>query len=302
MTPRPQTIQIFLPGGDPRGLRIAELTTRIVQVIEVPRSLLDDFAALPESKQVAVYFLIGASEDTGAPTVYIGQTGTPIDRLLKHHKEKDFWERALVLVSRTNSLTQTHGLYLERYCIERAAAADRFEVVNKNDGTTTHTPGPLKAECDEIFETGQTLLATLGYPLFDAVGQLAPTGSASAPATSSDNSNIVYTCTGPDAQGRGIYTPEGFVVLKDSTGRREFAPGMRGSGLETFRDELISQGVLRVQGSRVQFTRDHLFGSPSRAAGIVLARSANGWGEWKAADGRTLNLVIRGDARPSGDA
>ena len=37
---RPQTIQIYLPGGDPRGIRIAELTTRIVQVLEVPRSML----------------------------------------------------------------------------------------------------------------------------------------------------------------------------------------------------------------------------------------------------------------------
>lgn len=37
---RPQTIQIFLPNGDPRGMRVAEITTRIVRVIEVPRSQL----------------------------------------------------------------------------------------------------------------------------------------------------------------------------------------------------------------------------------------------------------------------
>lgn len=49
MTPTPKTIQIFLPGGDPRGIRVAELTTRIVQVIEVPRSLLGDFLKMPES-------------------------------------------------------------------------------------------------------------------------------------------------------------------------------------------------------------------------------------------------------------
>ena len=38
MNPTPKTIQIFLPGGDPRGIRVAEITTRIVQAIEVPRS------------------------------------------------------------------------------------------------------------------------------------------------------------------------------------------------------------------------------------------------------------------------
>ena len=30
---RPQTIQIFLPAGDPRGVRVAEITTRIVRTI-----------------------------------------------------------------------------------------------------------------------------------------------------------------------------------------------------------------------------------------------------------------------------
>ena len=42
MTATAKTIQIFLPGGDPRGIRVAEITTRIVQVIEVPRSLVQD--------------------------------------------------------------------------------------------------------------------------------------------------------------------------------------------------------------------------------------------------------------------
>jgi hypothetical protein len=36
----PQTTQTFLPAGDPRSMRVAEITTRIVRVIEVPRSLL----------------------------------------------------------------------------------------------------------------------------------------------------------------------------------------------------------------------------------------------------------------------
>jgi len=52
----PQTIQIFLPAGDPQGIRIAEITTRIVRVIEVPRSLLGEFFKMPEAEQVGVYF------------------------------------------------------------------------------------------------------------------------------------------------------------------------------------------------------------------------------------------------------
>jgi hypothetical protein len=35
MTSPPKTIQIVLPSGEPPGIRIAEITTRIVQAIEV---------------------------------------------------------------------------------------------------------------------------------------------------------------------------------------------------------------------------------------------------------------------------
>lgn len=75
MTAIPKTIQIFLPSGDPHGIRIAELTTRIVQVLEVPRSLLGDFLKMPESDQVALYFLVSQPADGVDPRVYIGQTG-----------------------------------------------------------------------------------------------------------------------------------------------------------------------------------------------------------------------------------
>jgi len=42
-------VQINLPSGEPHGIRIAEITTRIVQVIEVPRSLLANFLAIEQS-------------------------------------------------------------------------------------------------------------------------------------------------------------------------------------------------------------------------------------------------------------
>ena len=62
---RPQTIQIFLPAADPRGMRMAEITTRIVRVIEVPRSQLVEFIKTPEAQQVGVYFLMGDITEDG---------------------------------------------------------------------------------------------------------------------------------------------------------------------------------------------------------------------------------------------
>lgn len=127
-----KTIQIFFPGGDPRGIRVAEVTTRIVQVLEVPRSLLGDFLKMPESGQVAVYFLFGESEDGAESKVYVGQTSDLRARLGNHNKEKGFWERALILISRTQSLTQTHAQFLEWHCLQELRRAARYADANGN--------------------------------------------------------------------------------------------------------------------------------------------------------------------------
>ena len=283
MNPRPKTIQIFLPGGDPRGIRVAEITTRIVQLIEVPRSLLQDFLKMPESNQVAVYFLFGETEDGSEQKVYIGQTGDPRARLTTHNKEKDFWERALVLISRTNSLTQTHAMFLEWHCIQASRKAGRYLDENGTGGTKPHTPAPLEADCLEIFETGQALLATLGYPIFDPV---AKTGEVV-------NAQDVFFCRASSANGRGLYTQEGFVVLKGSTGRKENVPSILGTSGERLRQKLVETGVMRVEGETLVFAKDHLFRSPSIAAFSLTGRTTNGWLEWKTQDGKTLDAMKR---------
>lgn len=283
MTSRPKTIQIYLPGGDPRGVRVAEITTRIVQVLEVPRSLLPEFLAMPESDQVAVYFLVGQGDDGDDPRVYVGQSGDLRARLSQHHKQKDFWERVLVMVSRTDSLTQTHALFLEWHCMQAIQKAGRFVAENGNKGVRPHTPAPLEADCLEIFETGHMLLATLGYPLFDAV----------AKSTTGSGDDQPFFCKSSGADGRGVYTSDGFVVLKGSRGRKDIVASLVATAGAAHRESLIEAGVLAVEGEMVVFTRDHLFRTPSGAAIALMGRTANGWLEWKSKDGQTLDALKR---------
>jgi hypothetical protein len=285
MSSTPKTIQIFLPSGEPHGIRIAEITTRIVQVIEVPRSLLADFLAMEQSSQVGVYGLVG--EDTGDDDrrVYVGQSGDLRSRLAQHHQKKDFWQRALVLISRTNSLTQTHALFLEWHALQQLRQVGRFRDENGTSGSRPHTPAPLEADCMEIFETGSTLFSTLGFPLFDPL----------ATATEAENPAELFFCCSPGAgvDGRGVVTPEGFVVLAGSVGRLESVPSIGDVG-ERFRQRLIENGVMRLEGqSSLVFSKDYLFSSPSAAALALLARRANGWREWKNAQGLTLSEVKR---------
>ena len=281
MTPTAKTIQIFLPSGDPRGLRVAEITTRIVQVIEVPRTRLDEFARMPESAQVGLYFLFGSAADGAEPQVYIGQTGDLRARLASHHAKKEFWQRALVVVSRTNSLTQTHALFLEWHCLRQTAEVARYAIENGNAGSKPHTPAPLEADCLEIFETAGILLATLGFPVFE---QVAPSGGKAG--------NDLF-CSASGTSGRGAMTDDGFVVFKGSVGRKQNVKSVAGTSMERFRERLIETGVVKVDGDKIVFERNHLFGSPSMAAAALVGAHLNGWVVWKTKDGRTLDEVHR---------
>jgi len=281
VNPAAKTIQIFLPAGDPRGIRIAEITTRIVRVIEIPRSLVGDFLKMPEAQQVGVYLLVGGGEGGEAQEqIYIGQSGGVGTRIGQHNQGRDFWNKALVLISLTNSLTQTHALYLEWLCLKAAQEAGRYALENGNAGAKPYTPAPLEADCYEIYETARTLVATLGYPMFEPV--------ASAPA-SDTGANEVFYCRSSGANGQGLYTEEGFVVLKGSVGRKENVPSILGTPAERLRQRLLDTGVTSIQGDKMVFLRDHLFGSPSVAAVSLMGRTANGWIDWRDKDGKTLN-------------
>jgi hypothetical protein len=123
----------------------------------------------------------------------------------------------------------------------------------------------------------------LGYPIFDSVV------TASTPAQPEE----VFYCKSSGIDAKGLYTPEGFVVLKGSIGRIANQPSIMGTSEERFRAKLFESGLLKEEGGKAVVQKDHLFGSPSMAAIAVLGRTANGWKEWKSADGTTLDELKR---------
>lgn len=280
MKSQAKTIQIFLPSGDPRGIRQAEITTRIVRLIEVPRALLNDFFQMPESAGGAVYFLFGDAEESAKPKVYIGQTADVKKRFVKHNKEKDFWQRAVVMLSRADSLTTTHSVYLERLCIQRAKEADRFTVENDTNGNKLNTTKPMEAECEELFETGETLMSTLGFSLFDKPSELPPVGG-------------LYFCTAAGTDARAQYTQEGMVVLKGSKARLGVTDSFKSKPFFATRQKLQAAGILQPAGDALVFAQDYVFKSPSSAAAIVVGNNMNGWVTWKNHAGETLDEVVR---------
>jgi hypothetical protein len=70
--------------------------------------------------------------------------------------------------------------------------------------------------------------------------------------------------------------------------RKETVPSIHAYGRD-IRAALLAAGIFVDDGDHYRLTADHLFGSPSTAAMVLMGRTANGRIEWKTGDGMTLN-------------
>jgi hypothetical protein len=103
-------------------------------------------------------------------------------------------------------------------------------------------------------------------------------------------------CSMKGAKAKGLRSPNGFVVLKESTAvskTRESAK-TQGPWILSLREKLIQEGALIEQGGFLVFSRDVEFTSPSAAAAVVHGGTAAGPLAWKDSAGRTLK-EIEGD-------
>lgn len=280
----PKTLQIFLPQGSPSGIRIAELTTRIVQAVACPRTGLDELFRRSESRHVATYFLLGGSDGDAKPEAYIGQTEDLVGRLKSHDANKEFWHTVIFWISRTHSFTQAHIRWLEWKGIAAAREANRYNITNGNCGSEPFATEAMLADLDEIFETGSILLEALGHPLFRPFVERKSKEDSSAAETE-------WFLKGPDASAKGIYTSDGFVVFADSSCRKEVVPSAQGTFVTNKREQLLASGILKDDGKHLIFTEDTPFNSPSGAAMVVLGRTANGWLEWKNSNGVQIDQI-----------
>ncbi len=281
---KPLTLQIYLPTGDPQGIRIANLTTRTITVFDVPRTEIEGFFERKEANQVAVYFLFGTDDESGSPICYIGRTSAARQRFREHLQKKSFWTRALIAVSSTNSKTDTHAGYLEWKSIQAAQQSGRYLLENANTGSCPHTTESLQAECEEIFETISLLFSTLGYPLFQPLSTQAP-----------KSQDIEVYCKGRGGEARAIFSTDGLTVFAGSHCALEPTQNdpVTAQRTEKKREELLASGHLARNDNKLIFQKDTLFPSPSQAAIVVLFRSANGWTVWKNKDGKSLHDIFR---------
>ena len=280
MNIKPQTIQIFLPDGNPRGVRIAEITNRTVKAILFPRNQFDYILTRNELSNVGFYFLFGEAE-TGKPLVYIGEAEDCAVRLSQHQRNKDFWNYAIVIISKINAFTKTHIKFLEHISIKTAQEVNHWQLENGVNTSMPFVTESMEADMTDCFETAKILLSTLGFPLFDPISR-----------EKNGVFDDIFKMKSKEAFAEGNLVDEGFVIYKGSNALKETLPSCHKYMID-LRNKLIDCGILSLTGNIYVFTEDYIFSSPSTAGGVVSGRPTNGWTTWKNANGKTLDEIRR---------
>ena len=276
------TIKLFLPLGDGKRLRTAEISNWSGKALAAPRTDLDKLLLREELAESGVYILTGDDEATGRPKAYIGEAEILRERL-RMHRSREFWINVIVFVSKDENLTKSHIKYLEGRLITDATAANRF-VLDNSQSSGSRLPESDRHDMEQFLEKIVQLLPVLGSELLSPVASLAETDGAA--------DSVTTTIKGLTA--RGHRTPNGFVVLEGSQAVPELRDACRAS-TKRIRDELLADGGLARQSSpdRLVFTRSVEFTTPSAAACVIHGGSVSGPGVWYNQQGVSLAELER---------
>ncbi|MDQ6758269.1 MAG: GIY-YIG nuclease family protein [Acidobacteriota bacterium] len=274
------TIKLFLPRGDAKSLRTAEISNWTGKAIAAPRTELNELLSREELDKAGVYILLGTDPLTNAPRAYIGEAEIIRDRL-KQHKAKEFWVSAIVFVSKDENLTKAHVRYLESRLLSEAGTISRF-TLEQNQAGGSRLPESDREDMEVFLERVRQLLPVLGSDILAPIAQ----------STAKSQPGGILFCRIKGAEGRGQRTANGFVVFQGSTAVMDERPSAESYPYVTAqRKQLISDGTLTRNEGFFLFTRDSEFTSPSAAAVVIHGGSANGLTAWKSMDGRSLKQL-----------
>ncbi|WP_434644148.1 GIY-YIG nuclease family protein [Achromobacter piechaudii] len=239
-------------------------------------------------QKTGIYVLIGQdAELANMKRIYIGEGDTAINRISAHNKDvdKDFWDEAVVFVSKDDNLTKAHVRYVEARLIALAKVAKRSVVTN---GTAPNEQGmlpePDQVEMDEFIAQARLLLGALGYDIFELLKTSPPNASALAPTQQLPEIVApIFKFAGSNYDATLVVDQNSgqFLVQSDSKARKAETPSLQPT-YRNLREQLIQNGVLEDFDERsYRFTQDYAFSAPTPAAQVVCGTSANGRTAWK---------------------
>lgn len=309
---RGKNINMFLMDGTPTGRIKCTIANWTGVAYKISRADLELCKNRNDLKQSGVYFLFGASNDTGKPVAYIGQAGNRkngegiLNRLFEHKRnaDKDYWTEAVVFTTSNNSFGPTEISFLENRFCNLAINANRYEVKNGNDPSPGHITEEKESEMEEFVDLSRIIMGTLGHNIFEPITEspsnTTPTVKNTPPV---ENDETLFYLTRKikaadftvKAVGKLRYLHNNIFGTADSEG--EFVV-LKGSIISPLVKDVVSDKVKNRRKS-VKISEDWVlledvdFSSPSGAGEFVTGTTCNGWRAWKNKDGVELRYFVK---------
>lgn len=273
-----KTVRIFMADGTPSGLLTAEIINWTGRFYLVPRPKIPDLIKREDAKRTGLYVLSGPSESNlSREKVYIGESDNVLKRLVQHEKNenRDFWNRAVMVVSKDENLTKSHVRYLESRLIEIAKKSQRAEIDNTTAPDTKSLPESESADMEFFLDQVLLILPILGFTFTKP----SPSGGERSLDTPEGSPLFSYEFVGTHATAREI---EGeFIVFKGSTARKEARPSWK--SYKGLREQLLKDGKIAnsLNDGFYVFKENVAFNSPSAAAAVIFGGNQNGRKRWR---------------------
>jgi hypothetical protein len=277
------SVHIFVPSGNPEGLRVVQKSNWTGQGLVFPRALFAEARLRPEMEGARVYVLWDAANSLEPlPTAYVGQSDGVLTRLSQHLAGKEFWTQAVVFTSKDKGFNKAHAQYVESRLIDLARAAKRCNLENGNAPQPPHLSEADIADSDAFLADILQCLPMVGIGFFEV----------SRIATDPSDDLLVKS---KGIQARWTDRPEGFIVRAASEVVSQEVPSLP-SHLRELHASLLKQGVFDDSGLIWRLNQDYTFQSPSMASSVLLGRNSNGRLEWRNLHGQTLKQIQDGES------
>lgn len=276
----PYALSLFLVDGITNGLKILEKPNWSGRGLSCSKSVLfQKHRKRSELQTPGIYLLTGPTEDgLKVKRLYVGEGERVMTRLESHLQEKEWWNEVIVFTASDHSLNKAFIKYLEARLVKLARNSQRYSPDNVNSPEAPRMSERENAICEGFLREMLLCLPLFGVNL-----------DAASSHEQSKNDHLYIRAKGIEACG--IETPDGFVVFSGSHITRD-ETGSAPASIRRWRDTLQEDGTVQDDGNGSRkFTKDHLFGSPSTAAAVVLGASSNGREVWRNKSGETLKSI-----------
>lgn len=287
-------IKLFLVEGTPGGMTTAEIANWTGHVLVGVRSDLAALLRRNEASRTGVYLLLGEDFATAEPKCYIGEADLIADRLRSHARQKDFWDRVVIVTSKDSNLTKAHCRYLESRLITLASEAGRVQLENGTAPPKPPLPEADVSDMDYFIDQLHIVLPVVGVNAIRIRPKVRQSRIESSEVGNLDVSPVFHlTVARRGISARAQQIDGEFTVLAGAT----IANSVRESAEFTERtaahygryralhERFVRDGSIVLDGKKARVVRDIVFTSPSRAGSVITGRACNGRKQWVTEEG-----------------